>query len=149
MSCSAKKSKKNLDSTHVGPTFWEQWRQSLPLHFNTFSHFSWLFCALKWMGYLSHQRSVYVQGRLNLMAACLCQWVMYTLHAHAGCSTPPPCPSWTLGRWERNLQCMFSFTKHLLSCSEKKNKKNKIAFQVLLLITAFDIHPVWCLYRTS
>jgi hypothetical protein len=158
MSCSAKKSKKNLDSTHVGPTFWEQWGRSLPLHFNTFSHFSWLFCALKWMGYLSHQRSIYVQGRLDLMAACLCQWVMHMQPAHAGCSTLPHCPPWTLGRWERNLQCsfcavaihlLFLCKTHVVMFWKEEQEKTKFAFQVLLLITAFYIHPVRCFYRTS
>lgn len=95
------------------PPFWEQWGQSLPLHFNTFSHFSWIFCAFKWLGYLSHQRSIYIQGWLDLLAACL----MGCVHTTRPCRMfhSSSCPPWTLGRWERNLLCSFcAFAMYIL-----------------------------------
>jgi hypothetical protein len=158
MSCSAKKSKKNLDSTHVGPTFWEQWGRSLPLHFNTFSLFHDFFVL--WSGWVicrTNDPYMYKDNWTWRLLACV-NGFMHMQHAHAGCSTLPPCPPWTLGRCERNLQCsfcavamhiLFLCKTHVVMFWKEEQDKTKFAFQVLLLITAFYIHPVRCLYRTS
>ncbi len=45
--------------------------------FNTFSHFSWIFCASTWIGYLSHQSSK--MTALNSLSLVAMGWV-HTTH---------------------------------------------------------------------
>jgi hypothetical protein len=134
MSCSAKKNKKNLDSTHLAPTFREQWGQSPVLSpylcILILSHIFHDFFVL-WSGWvICHTKDPYIFKD---------EWTWWLLACVNGLCTGNmpmqdvplllPAPPWTLGRWGGNLQCSFwAVAMHILLCKTHvvMFKKNKI-----------------------
>jgi hypothetical protein len=160
MSCSAKKNKKNLDSTHLAPTFREQWGQSPVLSpylcILILSHIFHDFFVL-WSGWvICHTKDPYIFKD---------DWTWWLLACVNGLCTgnmpmqdvplllPHPPLNFRQVRWKLAMQFLCSCNAysplqntccHVL---KRRTRKTKFAFQVLLLITAFDIHPVRPLYR--
>jgi hypothetical protein len=96
------------------PTFWEQWGQSLPLHFNTLTFFKTVLCFQVVGLFVTPKIDIYT--RMTGLVGCLLI-SMGCVHTTRPCRMfhSSSCPPWTLGRWERNLPCSFcAFAMHIL-----------------------------------
>lgn len=157
MSCSAKKNKKNLDSTYVGPHS-ENSGASPYLCILILSHIfhdcfvlssGWVICHTK-------DRYIYKDD-----STC---WLLAYVNGLCTHYTPLQdvplllLPPLNFRQVREKLAMQFLCICNAYSPSlqntcchvlKRRTRKTKFEFQVLLLITAFDIHPVRCLYRTS